>query len=385
MQLFKYICRNMMRNKIRSLLTILSVGFSLALMTVLYGFMASQETWKNDASQANRVVVMNIQGFSGSVPIASVDEVRGVKGVVAAVPYAWYGGAYKEETMPFAQFATDAEQVFQVWPEFRIAEDQFKAWKENRQGCVVDRRIAEKRGWKVGERIPLQGTFYPFNLDLELSGMFDSPKNTDSLWFHWKYLDEGLRQLDSEAAGNSGTIFAKVDTAPEIPGVIKAIDDRFASSQTPTRSQTEAAFAQMFIDMMGNIHVLIRNIGIIVVIALSLVAANSMVMSIRERVTEIAVLKAIGFSQFRILLMVLGEAFLVAMLGGFVGVGMGLCFLQLMHTAAPQQFPFAILEMLGPWISYGFVVAALIGIVSGSIPAILAARLSVIDGLRRVA
>ena len=385
MKLLKYIWRNITRNTIRSLLTILSVGFSLALMTVLYGFMASQETWKNDASQGNRVVIMNVQGFSGRVPIAMVDQVRTTEGVEAAVPYAWFGGTLQEETMPFAQFATDPEQVFQVWPNFKLPDDQLRAFKENRQGCVIDRRIAEKRGWKIGERIPLKGTFYPVNLDLELVGTFDSPKNTDSLWFNWKYLDESLRAMNSEAAGNSGTIFARVHEAPLIPAVIRTIDDRTASSDTPTRSQTEAAFAQMFVDMLGNVQVMIRFIGLLVVLCLTLVAANSMAMAMRERVTEIAVLKAIGFSRMRILALVLGEAFLVSFLGGLLGVTMGCGLLHMMHLILPQQFPFTILEMMGAWISYGFIVAGCIGIISGLIPAFNASRLSVIDGLRRVA
>jgi putative ABC transport system permease protein len=385
MKFLKYIWRNIVRNKVRSLLTILSVGFSLALMTVLYGFMASQETWKNTASQANRIVIMNVQGFSGKVPISMVDDVRETEGVVAAVPYAWFGGTLQEETMPFAQFATDPEQVFRVWPEFKIPEEQLAAFKGNRQGCVLDRRIAEKRGWKIGERIQLKGKFYPVDLDLELVGIFDSEKNTDSLWFHMAYLDESLRALNSDAAGNSGTIFARIQNSTEIPGVIRTIDDRFGSSDTPTRSQTEAAFAQMFVDMLGNVQVMIRLIGLLVVLCLSLVAANSMAMAMRERVTEIAVLKAIGFSRQRVLVMVLGEAFLVSFLGGSLGVVMGCGLLHLMHLALPQQFPFTILEMIGPWILSGFVIAGFIGIISGLVPAIQASRLSVINGLRRVA
>lgn len=384
MKLFTYILRNITRNKVRSLLTILSVGFSLALMTVLYGFMASQETWKNGAAQANRIVIMNVQGFSGRVPIAMVDDIRGTDGVVAAVPYAWFGGTLQEETMPFAEFATDADEVFDVWPEMKISDDELKAWKSNRQGCVVDHRIAEKRNWTVGQRIPLKGTFYPVDLDLELVGTFDAPKNTDSLWFHWKYLDESLKAKESEAAGNSGTIFARVAESPNIPNVIQAVDDRFASSDTPTRSQTEAAFAQMFVDMLGNVQVMIRWIGLLVVLCLSLVAANSMAMAMRERVTEIAVLKAIGFSGQRVLVMVLGEAFMVSFLGGILGVAMGCGLLHLMHLAMPQQFPFTLIEMMGPWITYGFFVAGGIGLISGLIPAIQASRLSVINGLRRV-
>ena len=385
MKTFKYIWRNIRRNPIRSLLTIMSVGFSLALMTVLYGFLASQETWKNGAAQANRIVVMNIQGFSGKLPISSVDDVRSTEFVAAAVPFAWFGGSYQDEQMPFAQFATDPEHVFDVWPEYSIPPEQLEAFKTNRQGCVLDRRIAERRGWKVGDRVPLKGAIYPFDLDLEISGIFDSPKNTDSLYFHWDYLNEGLKQQSYPNIDNAGTIFARISSSDSIPTVIKSIDDRFGNSDTPTRSQTEAAFAQMFVDMLGNVQVLIRNIGLAVVFSLSLVTANSMAMAMRERVTEIAVLKAIGFPRSRVLFMVLGEACAIAMLGGFLGVGMGCLFLQGMNRLMPQFFPFTVMEMLGPWISYGLIAAAVLGLISGIVPAIRAAQMSVIDGLRRVA
>jgi putative ABC transport system permease protein len=352
---------------------------------VLYGFLASQDTYKNSAAQANRIVVMNVQGFSGRLPISTVDDVRAMKSVVAAVPFSWYGGSYQDEQMPFAQFATDPEKLFDVWPEYSIPPEQLESWKKNRQGCVLDRRIAERRGWKVGDRVPLKGNIYPFDLDLEISGIFDSPKNTDSLYFHWDYLNEGLKQRSFATLDNAGTIFARVQSSSDIPLVIRGVDDRFGSSDTPTRSQTEAAFAQMFIDMLGNVQVLIRNIGIAVVFSLSLVTANSMSMAMLERVTEIAVLKAIGFSRGRILVMVLGEACLISMLGGFVGVSMGCIFLEGMNRILPQFFPFTVLEMLGPWVSYGLIAALCLGFCSGVVPAIRAAQMSVVDGLRRIA
>jgi len=139
------------------------------------------------------------------------------------------------------------------------------------------------------------------------------------------------------------------------------------------------------VDMLGNVQVLIRNIGLAVVFSLSLVTANSMAMAMRERVTEIAVLKAIGFPRSRVLFMVLGEACTIAMLGGFLGVGMGCLFLQGMNRLMPQFFPFTVMEMLGPWISYGLIAAAVLGLISGIVPAIRAAQMSVINGLRRVA
>ena len=384
MKLLTYIWRNVTRNKLRSSLTVLSVAFSLALLTVLHGYMAMQELWGNEAEKYNRIVVMNTQGFAGEVPIAYVDRVRRVEGVLAAVPYSWYGGNYKEEQMPFAQFGTDAEQAFDVWTELKISPAELEAWRRNRQGCVADRRLARQRGWKIGERIPLQGTFYQFNLELELCGLFDAPQNTGSLWFHWKYLDEGLQQADPQAGGNAGTIFAKVAAAGRIPQVVEAIDDHFASSDNPTRTQTEAAFAQMFEDMIGGARTYILAIGVVVVFSLVLVAGTTMAMSLRERTTEIAVLKAIGFSRGRVLGLVLGEACLIGLLGGLLGVGIGCLFLQVLNGAMPQAFPMAIWEFAGLWLVWLLAVAAGVGLVSGLIPAVRAAQLSVIQGLRQV-
>ena len=384
MKLLTYIWRNVMRNKLRSILTVLSVGFSLALLTVLHGYMATQDLWGSEAKKYNRIVVMNTQGFAGELPIAYVDRVRRLENVLAAVPYSWYGGNYQGEQVPFAQFGTDAEHVFKVWDEFKIDPQELKAWQDNRQGCVVDRRLAAQRGWKLGDRIPLQGTYYPFHLDLELVGMFDAPQNSGSLWFHWKYLDEGLQQLGAPGSGNAGIIFAKVNGSAAIPAVVQSIDEQFASSNNPTRTQTESAFAQMFTDMLGGVRTYILSIGAAVVFSLLLVAANAMAMSIRERTTEIAVLKAIGFSRARVLALVLGESFLVGLLGGILGVGIGCVFLQILNGASPQLFPFAIHEMAGAWLGWLVAIAAAIGLGSGIVPAVRAAQLSVVNGLRQV-
>lgn len=385
MKLFKYIWRNATRNKLRSSLTILSVGFSLALMTVLYGFLAMQDDWSKQAKVYNRIVVMNKQGFAGKLPIAYVERVRQAEGVKAAVPYTWFGGMYKDDKMPFAQFGTDSREAFNVWSEFQIAPEQLAAWQKNRRGCVVDRRFAENRGWEIGEQIPIKGTIYPFDLELELVGIFETPKPVESLWFHWDYLEEGLKQKSAlQQAGNAGMIFAKAESASVIPAICQAIDDRYASSDNPTRTQTEAAFAQMFADMMGNIQAYIRNIGLAVMFSLTLVAGNAMAMSMRERTTEVAVLKAIGFSRSRVLNMILGESCLIAAVGGLLGLAVGGGFLQLLHKGVSQMFPLSFWDMAGPWMLWIIGIAAGIGLVSGVIPAIRAAQLSVVDGLRRV-
>jgi putative ABC transport system permease protein len=384
MQALLYIWRNLKRNRLRSTLTVLSVGFSLALLTVLNGYMAMQDEWGKEAKKYSRIVVLNIQGFTGDVPIAYVDRIRGMPGIAAATPYAWYGGKYKEEQLSFAQFGTDPKTVFDVWGEYRIDPAELAAWQSTQQGCVVDRKLAQKRKWKIGDRIPLQGTVYSYNLNLVVCGLFDSPIYTDSMWFHWKYLDEGLKQSHLAGSGNAGMVFAKTSRGANIAGVSKAIDERFAGSANPTRTQTEAAFAQMFTDMLGNIQAYIRNIGLAVAFSLSLVAANSMAMSMRERTTEIAVLKAIGFSRRRVLVTVLGEACSMTLLGGILGISIGCVCLQALHEFNSQIFPFPMDEMLGPWLLTMLAIAAGIGLASGGVPAIRAAQLSVIDGLRRI-
>ena len=384
MKSVKYMFRNILRNKLRSLLTILSRGFSLALMTVLYGYLAMQDQWGSEAQKHHRIVVMSSQGFSGQLPIAYVDRVRGLSDVKAAVPYAWYGGMYKEQQMAFAQFGTDPKFAFDVWSEYKIDPQELKAFQQDRQGCVADRRLAERMGWKLGERVPLKGTFYPFDLDLKLVGMFEAPQNTDSLWFNLTYLDEGLRSLSNPGAGNAGTIFAKTVNAEAMATTSKVIDERFSSSDNPTRTQTEAAFAQMFADMLGNIKLYIFYIGLAVVFSLTLVAATAMAMSMRERTTEIAVLKAIGFSRGRVLWLVLGESCVIAILGGILGIGMGCAFIQSLHGFVPQAFPFSVIEMAGQWLLILLATAGAIGLVSGMVPAIRASQLSVVDGLRRV-
>lgn len=385
MHTLKYIWRNVMRHKLRTSLTVMSVGFSLAFMTVLHGFMAMQNTWAKSANK-NRVVVMNVQGFAGRLPIAHIDKIRKVENVVDAAPYQWYGGEYgNEKPTLFNQFATDAEHVFTVWSEFVADPAQLEAWRNDKQGCMVDQDLAEQRKWQIGDKIPLKGTFYPFDLDLRISGFFKNPEGpTDTVMFHWKYLDEGLRNMNARGHSNSGTIFARTKSAADMPIVMEEIDKTFESSDYPTRSQTEGAFAQMFTDMMGNMKMFVLIIGIAVVFSLSLVTATGMAMSMRERTTEVAVLKAIGFKPGRILRMVLGESLLIALLGGILGVVGGCALMQAIHLSSRMIFPISVTQFAGPWMFTMIGVAGIVGLVSGIVPAIRAANLSVIDGLRRV-
>lgn len=386
MKLLTYIWRNVTRNKLRSSLTILSVGFSLALMTILYGYLAMQGVAEREAEKYDRVVVLNKLGFAAPLPIAHVDKIRRMDAVTCATPFAWYGGNYQNEQALFAQFAVDPAFAFDVFSEYKIAEEHVQAFKDNRRGCVADKTLAEQMEWQIGERIPLQGTIYPADLDLQLVGTFEASANTGSLWFNWHYIDEAMRNLTSSFPMGAGSIYAKCKSADDVAIVGDEIDRMFANSENSTRTRTEAAFQRMFAEMLGDVQAYIRYISLAVIFALALVAATAMAMSMRERTTEIAVLKAIGFSKQRVLALVLGESTMIALIGGILGIAGGLGVLHLVSSVpiAAALFPIPVLALIGPWLVGLLMVAAGIGLLSGLVPGVLAAELSVVDGLRQV-
>jgi putative ABC transport system permease protein len=383
MKFFKYIWRNATRNKLRSVLTILSMAICLALMTVLYGFATLNDQLVPELAKANRMIVMSKDGFTTTIPINTLTYVRERPGVKSAIPLSWYIGLYKDEKMAtFAQLGTDAKELFNVWTEFKIDPEQLKTWQETRTGCIVDRRNAERRGWKIGEHIPLKGNNYGFDLDLVLCGIYDGPEFINDLYFHWDYLNEQLRTRNDPKVDTTSILFLKADSAAAVERLVPEIDTRYESSDAPTLTQSHQAFAAMFSKFAGNLQVYVRNIGLAVVFALTLVAGNAMAMSMRERTTEIAVLKAIGFQRWLVLVMVLGESILIALMGGSVGVAAGRGTWSTVHYFWPQYIP---LDWMAPAVLvYGVLVAGAVGFASGIGPALRAAGLSVIGGLRRV-
>lgn len=387
MKFLGYIVRNSLRNPIRSLLTIASIAVSLLLMMILLSFLAMNNETAQTLGQYNRLVTLSSQGFTQPVPISQVNDVKSIPGVVAVSPLSWYGGKYKEEPNAFAQFGIDAETIFTIYDEFTVPPDQLKAFQDDRASCIIGRKLAEDRKIKVGDAIPLKGTIFPFDLNLTVRGIYDGPPNRDlrACWFHWDYLEEGLkRDFQGRGAGNAGAMVIKVKDAAAQATVSHAIDKASLNSNTPTRTQTEEAFVQIFLEMWGDLRGMIRNVGLAVVFSLICVAGNAMAMALRERTTEVAVLKAIGFSRPLVVSLVLAEAVLVAAIGGLVGALGSKAFFDFVDISpfTGGQLPFFYV----PWRTalLGMGVALLIGLLSGIIPAVRAARLPVVDGLRKV-
>jgi putative ABC transport system permease protein len=396
MKYLTYILRNVRRNPVRSFLTVASTGISLFLMMILVSFFAMNDEVAAGARVLNRVATLNANGFAGFIPIGRVKEVAQLDGVLAASPFSWYGGKYKDEILPFAQFCVDPETVFKVMDEFTLPDDQLRAFIDNRDACVIGRKLAEDKKLQLGDPLPLKGDAYPIDLSLIVRGIYDGPSDRDLRMCFIRYdtFDEALKRVTSAStsqragtlrtSGNAGMIFAKCKNAGAMASVCKAIDDMYRNSDFPTRTQTEEAFGKMFEEMMGDLRGMIRIIGLAVVFSLLFVAGNSMAMSMRERTSEVAVLKAIGFEKGLILFLVLTESILVAGTGGALGAlgCKALCDVVDISRFTAGFLPFFYI----PWnvALQGLAVSLAIGFASGVLPALRAANLSVIDGLRRV-
>jgi putative ABC transport system permease protein len=387
MKFLHYILRNVRRNPVRSLLTVASTAITLFLMVSMASFASVNAEVSRSMRTYNRLVVMNAQGFAGMVPIARVREIAALPGVVAASPFCWFGGKYGEEVMPFAQFGVDPQVIFTIYDELTVPPGPLRAFQDDKAGCVIGDKLAEERGLKVGDPLPLKADLYPFDLTLTIRGIYDGPANRDRriCMFHWDYLDEGLKRTSARGrSGNAGVIMVKCKDASVMAGLSRKIDQEYRNTDTPTRTQTEEAFIKGFGEMMRDFQKLISAIGLAVVVSLVLVAGNAMAMALRERTTEVAILKAIGYGKGLILFLVLAEAIFVAGLGGLLG-SFG-CKLLCDVVDLAKYSAGTVPVFYVPWTTAlgGLAVSLLIGFASGIIPALMAARLSVVQGLREV-
>jgi putative ABC transport system permease protein len=380
------VLRNARRNPVRSILTIASLAVSLSLAMVLISFSTINGEVNSSVRGFHRIIVMSAQGFGLPVPYARLADIRAMPGVDVVSPFSWYGGKYNEEVMPFAQFGVDPDSFFGIFDEFTIPPDQLKDWKEDKAGCVIGRKLANERKIKVGDPLPLKDGAYPFSLNMTVRGIYDGPSNRDlrACYFQWEYLDEGLRKLGSGGTGNAGVIMVRCKEEGQMVPLCKKVDEAYANSDSPTKTQTEEAFGQMFAEMAGDFQWIIVFIGLAVGISLLCVSANAMAMALRERTTEIAVLKAIGFGKALIVTLILAESVMIAGIGGLVGaVGIKLfCDYVDLSKYSAGMLPFFYV----PWSTAigGLVVAVAIGVFSGLVPALRASRLSVVNGLRKV-
>ena len=382
MKFSRIIWANLLRKKVRLFLTIGS--FAVALFLV--AFLAVVRDAFNrgaDVAGADRLVVINRTSIINTIPLSYRDKILRIPGVKSITHNNWFGGIYIEEKNFFPQFVIDPENQREVFPELIVPDDQWKAFVNDRQGAIAGVKTVERFHWKIGDRIPIKTTLYGGgSWEFNLVGIYHGKRPQDDetqFWFQWDYFEE---KIPAAIKGQIGWYVLRVDNPDDAPRIAKAIDAEFANSPNETKTETESTFAANWVKQFGNIQFLIGSIGTVVFFTLLLVTGNTMAISVRERTSELAVFKAIGYSDRLVLFFVLAESLVIAVIGGGLGLLLAVGAVPGLARALNGLLPNIVLspEML----LFGLGVALLVGILSGLLPGIGAMRMRVVNALRRV-
>ena len=383
--MFRYlplVLKNSWRNKRRTILTVASIGISMCLLGVMIAMFHAFYISTPSPDQALRLVTRNRVSFTVFLPRSFETQIEHVRGVRAVSVSNWFGGAYKDDRDAknnFARFAVEPEKLFQIYGEYRIPDDQRKAFERDRAGCVVGRDLADLFHFQVGDRIHLTGSVFPGDYDLTVRGIFDTNRSSEILYFNNEYIEQSLPE------GRRGNVImynVLIDDPAHAGDISNAIDGLFANSTAQTKTETSQAFSVSFLALLGNIKMFLIGISAAVMFTVLLVSANTMAMSTRERVHEVGILKTLGFTRASILGMILGEACAISVAGGALGY---LVSTLLMRGVAKSPFGayMPALPPFEPWVATACVVIAVaIGMISSLIPAMSASRITIVQALR---
>ncbi|MBI4601150.1 MAG: ABC transporter permease [Planctomycetes bacterium] len=389
MKLLPLILKHLRHNPVRTASTALAVAASIFLFCALETIIAAID-WGLKSASANRLVMRHSVSLQFPLPLAYKARIAGVPGVRRVATSNWFFGVYQDIKNFFPNFAVDAEDYLAIYPEYELPEAQRSELLRTLKGCAVGRDTAERFGWKAGDvfsmesRIPTYRKAEPF--EFVICGIYEvdlekNPSTTGSLMlFHHKYLYEGTGQRVQ-----AGTYIIEIADPEKAPAIAQALDAMFENSDAPTKTETEAAFRAGFVSMGGNLALLLHTIGLAVTFTILLVTANTMSMAVRERRTEIGILKTLGFSDRRVLLLVLGEALLIGLAGGAIGIALGWVGIPLLPRVPflgdalrgfPRLYPTPQLA------AYGFGTALLVALAAGFAPAFLSYRARITQLLR---
>lgn len=384
MKYFPLIWKNLWRRKLRTLFTLLSILASFA----TFGVLSAVDTAFSsgvEVAGADRLLTIHKVSLIQPLPVTYLERIKAVEGV-EAVSYAnWFGGIYQDPRNFFGQMAVDPETFLDLYPEYLLPEEQKRAWLADRAGALVGRQLADRFGFKVGDRIPIQATIYRkpdgSNLwEFTVSGIYEGAEkgtDTSSLYFRYDYLNEGM----GGRLGIVGWYIIRLADPAQAGVVADRIDALFENSQAETKTQTEKAFAQSFADQVGNVGAIVRAVLVAVFFTMLLVAGNTMAQAVRERTNELAVLKTLGFSHGLVLGLVLAESCIIAVLGGGLGLLVAAGLIPGLAKALSGFLPVFFLPARDLWIGIALIFA--FGIGAGLLPAAQAMRLRIVDALRR--
>jgi len=383
-RVFKLIVRNSTRHSLRTLLTVLGVAVAVTAFCVIR---SAIDAWYLSASSAapDRLISRNAISLTFDLPISYLDDIRELEGVRKVTHSSWFGGIYIDQRNFFAKFAVDHTSYFDLYPELLISEDQFKNFFQERNAVIVGQRLADRFGWKVGDAVRIQGDIYPGNWDFVIRGIYTGrDENTDeSQWFfRYDYLDERMRAEMPGRDGHVGVVIVQIEDPGQSALMASRIDSLFSNSLAETRTETEEAFQLSFVTMSSQIILGLRIISFLVIGVILLVMANTMAMAARERVNEYALLKTLGFRTGHLIGLVYGEALVIAVFGGSLGLGLAFLVVPLLQAGMADFLPKIPLTAFTLMAGFGASIA--VGLLAALFPTARAIRTSIVDGLRAV-
>ncbi|HQQ75810.1 MAG TPA: ABC transporter permease [Thermoanaerobaculia bacterium] len=380
-----FVLKNLLRKKTR---TVLTVG-SILLPVFLVAFMATFLRTLNLPDPARerglyRLVTRHKVGLTTSLPYAVVNRIAALEGVRAITPIDRFAGLYRDASAGnvFPRFAVDPQTFLDVFDDAKIVQGSADAWKRDRTGGLVGVALVKKYGWRVGDRVTITGTLYPVDLTFTIQGVYSLPyENSASIFFHRAYLEEAWPPF----RGTVSTLWTRCTDAACAERLPKEVDAFFENSPNPTKTESENAFTLGFVSLLGNVQLLLTAMGVIIIGVVVVIAANTVALNVRERVVEVAVLRTLGFSRPRIVGLVMSESLALAGAGGVLGF---LAFLAafsrlkgaLMET---RMAPFAAgMKIFPEVVALAGLVALAVGVFSAIVPAVMAARRPIVEGLR---
>ncbi len=376
--------KNSWRNKRRTALTIVSVGVSLCLLGLLMAIYHAFFFTKPTATQELRLVTRNRVALGFPIPQFYGDNIRKIPGVREVEIEQWFGGTYidsRPEHM-FGRMAVQPDKFFTIYTDVKLPEDQQKAFQKERSACIVGRELALKQNWKIGDRITIKGDIFPVNLEFTLRGIMDAQDAfmNRALYFNREYLEQSLPE---GRRGNAGTFVILAASPDDVPRIERTVDEGFRNSPVQTKTETQLAFGLSFLAFLGNVKAILLGVCGAVTFTILLVSANTIAMSVRERVREVGVLKTLGYTSGTILSIILGEAVTISLIGAVLG----LCLANLLALGIRRNVPamsaqLATLEIVPSVLVLCLVLAAAIGMVSAFVPAYNAARISIVEALK---
>ena len=381
MKFLPLVWKNIWRRKFRTTFTLLSIFIAFLLFGILMTIRNSFALGVEIAG-LDRLVLINKVSLIMPLPFSYQARLQAVPGVEMVTHNTWFNGIYQDPANFFANIAVDPEPYMKIYPEFVIPPEQVKAWLDDRQGAIVGRDLAARFGWKVGDRVPLQGTIYrPKTGDVwefNIAGIYDAADGIDKTQFFFRY--DYLEENRTIGTGDVGWYIVKISDGSKAVEMSRAFDAMFENSSAETKTTTEKGFVESFAKQIGDIGAIMIAVSSVVLVMFGLVAASTMAQSVRERTAELAVLKTLGFTGPAVLVLVLAESLFIACLGGGLGLGLAWIIAQQGDPTGGLLAVFT-LPSRDVWLGAGLMLA--MGVLAGMMPAVAAMRLKITDALRR--